>query len=187
MFLSLAVWDFDRRARSTTIRTIDRPDAVVFTGQFDRIHRGLYLLKKGHINRLLISGANPGAGIQPDRFATQFNLDASQLEALYDGRLVLATGAESTLQNAAETACWFKSGQGALVLITKTDHMPRASLALELILGDSEILREGIPAKTRATPTRRLGEFLGYLATYVLAAAPNLFTSTLGPYEDGCP
>jgi len=39
--------------------------AVVFTGAFNRVEHGLYLMLTGQVERLFISGANAQAGIPP--------------------------------------------------------------------------------------------------------------------------
>jgi len=108
---------------------------VVFTGQFARIETGLSLLSQGRVSQLFISGVNSDAGTSTGRFPAQFRLDDNQIAALNRGQIALGTRAESTLQNALETACWLRAQDGmTLVLITARGHMPRASRALEALL-----------------------------------------------------
>lgn len=110
--------------------------AIVFTGQFDRIHFGIRLLEDQVIDRLLISGVNPRSGLDPDRFEVQFGLSPGLLAAMESGRIILATGANTTLENAVEASCWLALHPDIhdAVLITSRRHMPRASLALERAL-----------------------------------------------------
>lgn len=110
--------------------------AVVFTGQFERIHFALGLFEEGRIDRLFISGVNSGAGLDPKRFDRQFGLSEALRAARAEGRIVLASEANTTLENAAETACWLRMSPevDTVALITSHRHMPRASLALERAL-----------------------------------------------------
>lgn len=110
--------------------------AIVFTGQFDRIRLGLRLLEDRAIDRLFISGVNRGAGLDPDRFKAQFGLSPQLIEDMKSGHLVLATGANTTWENAAEAACWLARHPDIreVVLVTSRRHMARASLALEAAL-----------------------------------------------------
>lgn len=139
----LAVTDFARRTQSTFDASTPRVPGVVFTGQFSRVHVGLDLLEHGRIRPLLISGTNVGAGIPAAGFAKQFQLSPALKAALSNGQLVLASGADTTFQNAYETRQWLATlpeGQ-PVVLITSRFHMPRASAALELALENRPVLR----------------------------------------------
>ena len=147
---------------------------MVFTGQFDRVFAGLKLLREGRVERLFISGVNPGAGIQKERFATQFSLDADLRQALASGRLALGEQAQNTLENGAETACWRqeRSLSGPLLLITSCLHMPRASLALERSLPEVTVVRLCLGGATKAVaPKILMKEFLKFLATLVTPPA----------------
>ena len=126
-------------------------NAVVFTGQFDRVRAGLAFLASGEIQHLLISGVNRGAGIHPERFATQFSLGKDMRTALSQGRLVLGVHATTTLENAAETRCWLRGihHEGPILLITGTAHMPRASIALEHALPGTEVRRITVDKEER--------------------------------------
>jgi uncharacterized SAM-binding protein YcdF (DUF218 family) len=147
--------------------------AVVFTGQFYRIPPALTLLGSGRIERLFVSGVNPGAGLSPDRFLIRFAPAAPWLPAALDARQVeLGTGANSTLENAQETACWYRRAGLAdpLLLITSRGHMPRASLALEAALPGVEIRRAPVDGPDGADPWYR--DLPRYLATRALLLAP---------------
>jgi uncharacterized SAM-binding protein YcdF (DUF218 family) len=113
------------------------PTAVVFTGQFDRITRGLDLLKSGQVQRLFISGVNAEAGLNPQTFAQQFKFPPALEEGLTTGRIMLATEAQDTIENALETSCWLARFPGSrrVLLVTSQLHMPRGSLALERASG----------------------------------------------------
>ncbi len=164
--ISLLGADFIRRSYAIMPGKGEAIDAVVLTGQFDRVHAGLALLREGRAARLLISGVNPGAGILPERFADQFRLDASLRLALASGRLTLATAAQNTLENAAETACWSNAHKltGPILLITSASHMPRASLALERALPARPVWRMTVPAAKPEAKTLAI-EFLKFTVT----------------------
>jgi uncharacterized SAM-binding protein YcdF (DUF218 family) len=100
--------------------------AVVFTGGPNRVLWGLRLLEDGKIKRLLISG------ISEEDFLRDFRLSRKLAEARQDGRLVLGTRAQSTLENGAETACWLQQEglSGPVLLISSDFHLDRAKEAL---------------------------------------------------------
>ncbi len=139
----LAGIDFKKRLASSFTEETLPGNAVVFTGQFHRIKSGLELLRQERVEHLLISGVNKKAGMTKRGFGRQFGLDVRLQRALAIGRLVLKEQANTTLQNAAETACWYAARrlEGPLLLITSRPHMPRASLALESSLPDIHVVR----------------------------------------------
>lgn len=108
------------------------PTAVVFTGQFDRITRGLDLMASGQVQRLFISGVNAGAGIDRMSFAQQFKLSEVLEAQLKAGNIILAPQAQDTLENGCETARWLAQHPDvrSVLLITSRPHMPRATIAL---------------------------------------------------------
>lgn len=159
--------DFNQRTYSN-LNTKKLPlVGVVFTGQYSRVDAGLYLLETGVINRLIVSGVNGGAGLSTETFGKQF-IDTPVLkEKFAAGDVLLATGANTTWENALETACLLSDtavyGDDAYVLlITSKTHMPRASLLLEAALPDRQILRWTV---LDAENTRSYGmtEFKKYL------------------------
>lgn len=178
------IWDFTRRMNLSTSDTGLPAQAVVFTGQFDRVWLGLDLLSRGEIERLFISGVNAGAGINEELFVTQFSLEGDLLQAFADGRIVLGTLANTTLQNARETKCWFeRNGQsGPVLLITSKRHMPRASVALEQALPDHKIRRMSVPYSGQNSGVARPieDEYMKYLATLVITHLPAAIANRLG-------
>jgi uncharacterized SAM-binding protein YcdF (DUF218 family) len=114
--------------------------AVVFTGVPNRVLWGLRLLEEGKIQRLLISG------ISEEDFADEFRLSRTLTEARAEGRLVLGTQAQSTLENAAETACWLDQEglSGPILLTTSEFHLPRATEALAQAVPDIAITPLGV-------------------------------------------
>jgi uncharacterized SAM-binding protein YcdF (DUF218 family) len=110
---------------------------VVFTGQFDRIEKGIALLQEGRVERLFISGVNRGAGLTTGTFTRQFGLSPALRDGLAHGVIMLATEAQDTVENALETTCWLgrQHGTDPVLLITSQRHMPRASLLLERTSG----------------------------------------------------
>jgi uncharacterized SAM-binding protein YcdF (DUF218 family) len=160
--------DFLRRM-SPVAAEMPVAQAVVFTGQFDRIQRGLALLDTGQVGRLLVSGVNPGAGLTPERFVTRFAPEAPGLRSALDaGRLDLGDEASDTFGNARETACWYRDEElsGPLLLITSRAHMPRASLTLGASLPGVEIRRA--PVDGAASWRVWQHEFPRYVATRLL-------------------
>lgn len=166
------VTDYERRQRPTLVVGQWPAQAVVFTGQFNRVDYALNLLERGAIDRLFVSGVNPGAGLTPERFAQQFALSDTLRAALANGHLVLGTRAKNTLENADETLCWLRStgASGPILLVTSQRHMARASLALEAATG-RPVWRYVVPgdAARAATADFHDPEFQKYLATWPLA------------------
>lgn len=122
----------------STVGKPSLPDtAVVFSGQFDRVEKGLALLEEGSVRRLFISGVNRGAGMKPENFVRQFNLSTVLEDYLKAGRITLAAEAQDTIENALETSCWLGEYPRTerVLLITSQLHMPRASLALRRASG----------------------------------------------------
>ena len=155
------------------------PDvAVVFTGQFDRIELALALFDNQRINQLFISGVNPLAGIDLDNFAAQFAVSSAVISALAVGEIMLGPDANSTFENAVETACWLAQSQeiGAVILITGRYHMPRASLTLErAVPSQLEIIRVSPDGPGGALSGVARSEFTKFLATWVLTLMPKSF------------
>lgn len=134
VFLALLLGaDFLRRSTPAAIAASLPDTAIVFTGQFDRVEAGLALLEREQVKTLFISGVNRRAGIRPEGIAEQFVLSPALRDALAQGRIILASDADTTLENAVETACWLaqQAQTRTVVLVTHRYHMPRASLALE--------------------------------------------------------
>lgn len=172
LLLIIAAVDFQRRVVPTK-KISPAPQAVVFTGQYDRISFALALMHSGQVRRLLISGVNQGAGLSPERLILLFERDAPWLEsAIADGQVDLDETAQNTFDNARETACWYsRQGlSGPLMLITSTAHMPRASVILEALLPGVEIQREHIASPRQTKPWRH--EFPRYLAAQLLLWSP---------------
>lgn len=154
------------------------PLAVVFTGQFERITLALALFEAGGIDRLLISGVNPEAGLDAATLAARFGAGPRVQAALAEGRIRLSPDAADTFDNATEAACWLVA-QGAaadVLLITSPAHMPRASLALERAAGHA--LGYGFPVLRQATeealpgPQALAGEFWKFAYTWLATLPP---------------
>ncbi len=135
--------DFALRSRPNIENSPLPNTAIVFTGQFDRIERGLELLAAEEVQQLFISGVNPKAGLTMRGFADQFSLTADPSAWLETGKITLAPDAHTTLENALETACWLEDNPSVqtIMLITSQRHMARASLALERAIGPVRVVR----------------------------------------------
>ncbi len=159
--------DFKRRTYSDLNIQKTPLVGVVFTGQYSRVDAGLYLLETGVVNRLIVSGVNGGAGLSTETFGKQFINTPALKEQFAAGDVVLATGANTTWENALETACLLSDpavygDDGGVLLITSETHMPRASLLLEAALPDRQILRWTV-LDAENTRSYEMTEFKKYL------------------------
>ncbi len=183
--LGALLLDFVNRA-TTPERTGDLPGtAVVFTGDFDRIRAGLDLLSEGRVDRLFITGVNGDAGLDPERFATQFSLPPEQVQWLDTGRIVLAPDAHTTIENAWETGCWLDrqpDAGRAVALITSRSHMARASVALRNELWPVGVVRV-VSDPGEAFDIRQLSllDFAEYAATWAITLLPHGFWPGVEP------
>ena len=168
--------DFRTRTTPTPLPAGPVTAAIVFTGGAERVEDGLALWRGGVVAQLFVTGANSRAGMHDHRFAARFALSQAEQVALQDGRITLASAAHDTLENALESRCWqahaHPGGLDAVVLITAPGHMPRASVALERMLGDVTVLRQPTSADQRSGHQRWSREFPRYLATRALMALP---------------
>ena len=102
--------------------------------------------------------------------ASQFNLDDKLRNDLSKGILVLGSRADNTFANANEARCWLLRNPTHLpiVLITSSDHMPRASLLLEFALDGRRVERMSVfddPSDFRDYAE----EFGKYIVAYAVA------------------
>lgn len=174
----LLLADFVRRGNAIERFNALPSTAIVFTGQFDRIERGLDLLSEGHVDRLFISGVNAKAGLGVERFADQFSLTAQQMSWLESGVIILSEDANTTLENAIETACWLETQPetDAVVLISSKPHLPRASLALSATIGPVDIVRVASDLEYgRQGAGYPLSEFRRFVATWAIVMLPHSF------------
>jgi hypothetical protein len=83
---------------------------ITLAVRLDSMNRGeldYYLLpRREQVEMLFIAGVNKRAGIRPEGFAEQFSLSPALRDALAQARIILASDADTTLENAIETACW---------------------------------------------------------------------------------
>lgn len=165
--------------------------AVVFTGDHGRIDAGIDLLRRGVVRRLLISGANPNAGLWEGAFVRQFGQGRPDLARWLDCCIDLGVLAETTLQNAAETRCWVERHAiaGDVILITSALHMPRAHAALARHLPRYSVITWPVPDEPTGDRLRRKTlEFLKGSLTSLALRAPRTWTAAwYGPFAHGCP
>lgn len=184
VFLALLLSaDFLRRSTPAALPASLPDTAIVFTGQFDRVEAGLALMEREQVEMLFISGVNRRAGIRPEGFAEQFSLSPALRDALAQARFILASDADTTLENAIETACWLarQADNRTVVLVTHRYHMPRASLALErAVPWQIRVVRispeQVLPGTERPFVLREVFKFA---ATWVITLLP----SSLWPAE----
>lgn len=149
-----------------------RTDAiVVLTGGSERVATGFRLLAEGRAERLLISGAHPGAGL--DEIAAATGRDPAALAA----RVTIGHAAATTRGNAAETAAWVRAeGLRSLRVVTAGYHMPRAMLELRRALPRTELVPHPVPSAALRAPGALWRPqvwvlLLGEYGRYVLARA----------------
>ena len=183
LLTTVLLWNFVSRSAMPDPNTDLPRTAIVFTGQFDRIHLGLDLLAGGRIDRLFITGVNPKAGLHVSRFADQFALTPEQANWIATGRIILAPDANSTMENARETACWLgrQPEIQSVVLITSQGHMARASLALQRAVAPVEVIRV-VSDASGGNPgfPSQLPEFGKFVTTWVITLLPR----ALWPVEE---
>ena len=143
MILFFLLFDFVSRSEANARVGDLPPTAIVFTGAYERIDKGLSLLSSGQVERVFISGANRTSGLIDTRFPGLFEANSKEAGWISDGRLVLAPDAHSTFENALETACWLENQEGveAVTLITSRRHMARASVALQHRIAPTSVVR----------------------------------------------
>ena len=180
----LLIFDFGRRTFSNYHDEQLPGVAVVFTGQFNRLAKGFELLDSGDIDRLVVSGFNPNAGLTFDKLGYRFKLPQHQFVSwLAEGKLVLRTQANSTFENVIETRRVFTEyPSNSLILITGQCHMPRASALLEAELRNVDVLRMPVPGGCNSAKAIGL-EFLKYVYSrfYVLRRFLTDIQSFLSP------
>lgn len=169
---------------------------VVFTGQFERVDAALRLLHRGVVRRVFISGVNAGAGIQPQTFIEQFsrrNSEIASLPALVTCWVAWGVDANTTIQNADETACWLRHTKIAspILLVTGRDHLPRAALALRQSIGARQLIPYPVPDSAVGEPhvKTRIIEALKFLGLAVAVHVPGYKSSALlhAQFAQGCP
>ncbi|WP_093094605.1 YdcF family protein [Shimia aestuarii] len=175
LFLAFLLFTFMYRTNEYETRVALPPTAIVFTGDFDRIHLGLELLVSEQVERVFITGVNGDAGLKTDRFAKQFGLNPDQASWITSGKIVLAPDAHTTFENALEAACWLDNQRqpDAVTLITSPEHMARASIALQRGIAPVNVFRlaAGDP-KNHDRFKIDLVEFSKFTATWVVTLLP---------------
>ena len=181
VLLTLLLLDFMWRSDARVVHETLPRTAIVFTGDFDRIRKGLELLSSDEVGRLFVTGVNGDAGLNVDRFAGQFDLDAEQAGWIASGKIVLAPDAHTTMENAVEAECWVEAQPDldSVVLVTSRSHMARASVALEHRIAPVSVVR--MPSDPPDGSDRLqvdLIEFGKFAATWVVTLLPrNLWLS----------
>lgn len=186
LVLTVLLLDFvDRSDVDTTPDALPRT-AIVFTGQYDRIHLGIDLLTAGRVGQLFITGVNGPAGLDVARFVTQFGLSPEQATWLETGKIILAEEANSTFENAWETECWLRGQEDidAVTLITERRHMPRASVALRNTIWPIRVERAYSDAlKEYDLFQIDLKEFGAFIATWGVTILPYPFWPATEPVK----
>lgn len=186
LVLAMLLMDFMVRSDVDTTPSAIPRTAIVFTGQYDRIHVGIDLLTAGRVDQLFITGVNRPAGLDVARFVTQFNLSPEQVIWLETGKITLAEEANSTFENAWETECWLRGQEDvdAVALITERRHMPRASVALRNTIWPIRIVRVYSDALKEYNPFQiDLKAFGAFIATWGVTVLPYAFWPATEPLD----
>ena len=127
------------------------PMRIAVTGGSGRIEEGVALLSQGRAKKLFISGVP--REVELAQFAAKGL--PSDLSACC---VVLGHEADSTRQNAQETARWMRTeGFRSLLLVTAAYHMPRSEIefhAAEFRLRRRNSRAFANPIRLHTTPTR---------------------------------
>jgi len=108
---------------------------VALTGEINRLHTGIALLKSGVSDRLFISGVN--TAVQKDYLVKLLDTEASDLDCCIEVGYLAA----NTRGNAREIAEWLE-GQSinSVRLVTSNYHMPRSLLEFRRVVPTLNIL-----------------------------------------------
>ena len=114
---------FAFKVERQTIQLHQKADGmIVLTGGADRIPDAIELFSKGHANRMLITGVNPGiTRAEIGRFNSKYR-------ELIDCCVDLGYEALNTSGNAREARRWAEQNaiHQSLIVVTSNYHMPRA-------------------------------------------------------------
>ena len=109
---------------------------IVLTGGADRIADAIELFAKGHANRMLITGVNPGIT------RAEIGRLNPKYRELIDCCVDLGYEALNTFGNAREAGRWAKQNaiRRSLIVVTSNYHMPRALAELHDVLPDMTLI-----------------------------------------------
>lgn len=128
---------------------------VIFTGGYNRVDQGLILFANGKASHLFISGVHPDV-TQNDikrRWAGETALPPCCLE--------VGKNANTTVENARETAAWAeKNDITSIRLVTSNYHMARAKLELSKAMKEVDIIPHPIVQDNLDTAERKIWDFL---------------------------
>lgn len=122
----------------------EKTDAVIVpTGGAGRIPRGLAVLDRGLVNKMLVSGVDPE--VKPAEFAAEFGVEPEQMECC----VTLGFAAVDTRSNAAETAKWVAQNEVTSLRLVTTDwHMRRAASELDRTLpAHVRVIRDAVTSQ----------------------------------------
>lgn len=125
---------FIHEAYSYKLNLKETEAIVILTGGRGRLNTGLDLLKQDKSESLFISGVNKDVSLE------EINKDVDLSDHITLGYL-----AESTLENAKETAIWVReNGFESLRLVTSFYHMPRSLMEFKFILPEVKIIPHAV-------------------------------------------
>ena len=135
--------------------------AVVLTGDKYRINKGLELLKKNIVNKLLISGVN--ININKKIIEQQF----MNSKDIFDCCIEIENKSRNTFENARESYLWMKKNNFySLIIISSSYHLPRSKLEFSRFIKVENILFLSSDASLKNISFKKLFlEYIKYIRT----------------------
>src|SRR5690606_17025889 len=113
----------------------EKPAAVVFAGQYNRLCHGLAMLQRNDVSRLHISGEIYAT--TPAKLAVMCHTDITDAQAA----VISYDHAKTTYENGVLSAAWLKSQNiAAAFLVTEDYHMNRSLMELQRAAPQTRII-----------------------------------------------
>lgn len=122
----------------------EKPAAIVFAGQYNRLCHGLALLQNGMVSRLHISGEIYAT--TPAKLSAMCRADMTD----YQARLISYDHAKTTFENGILSAAWLKSQNiTTAFLVTEDYHMNRSLMELQRAAPQARIIARPVISQIR--------------------------------------
>ena len=143
---------------------------VVLTGGSARVERGFDLLKQGMAPVLFVTGVGKGVSLSE-------LMAANQVPPELAPHIILDYAADTTKDNAAQTAQWVRSHAVKTIrLVTANYHLPRSLAEFSFVMPELEVIPDGVFPRDfqreqwwsdSRSRTIMLYEYHKWLATYL--------------------